>query len=60
MIEKAAKTKDMGLTVKEYHFAGSGKYRPLTIEAATRDEAEKIWVEKRQPAKVEENINNTQ
>lgn len=50
MIEKAPTTKDIAPAVKkEFHFPGSGKYRPLTVAAATREEAEAIWLETRQP-----------
>ena len=59
MIEKAAKTKDMSPDasppVKEYHFAGSGKFHPLTVTAVSREEAEKIWEKERKKV---ENINN--
>ncbi len=59
MIEKAHTTKDIGdARTKEFHFSGSAKYIPMTITAATREDAEKIWLEKRElvdkPAKVEE------
>ena len=59
MIEKAHTTKDIGgARTKEFHFSGSAKYLPMTVTAATREEAEKIWLEKREladkPAKVEE------
>ena len=59
MIEKANITKDMSSPAKEYHFAGSGKYHPLTVTAKSREEAEKIWIEKRQEVKVEEKNNQT-
>ena len=59
MIEKAHTTKDIGgARMKEFHFSGSAKYLPMTITAATREDAEKIWLEKRElvdkPARVEE------
>ena len=59
MIEKAHTTKDIGgARTKEFHFSGSTKYIPMTITAATREDAEKIWLEKRElvdkPEKVEE------
>lgn len=61
MIEKAHTTKEI-TPKREFHFAGSGKYAPMTIEAATREEAERIWLESRQPVekpetKKVENIN---
>jgi hypothetical protein len=33
----------------EYHFAGSGKYKPMNIVASDIDEATKIWQTKRVP-----------
>jgi hypothetical protein len=59
MIEKAHTTKDIGgARTKEFHFSGSTKYIPMTITAATREEAENIWLEKRElvdkPTKVED------
>lgn len=36
-----------------FHFAGSGAYAPITIEAHTRAEAEKEWREKRASLKVD-------
>ena len=59
MIEKAHTTKDMSPNAsppeKEYHFAGSGKFHPLTITAVSREEAEKIWQKERKKV---EDINN--
>ena len=48
MIEKAPTTKDMK-EKKEFHFSGSGKYHPMTVSAESREAAEKIWIETRQP-----------
>lgn len=47
MIEKAPNTKDMQ-PKKDFHFPGSGTYHPMTVAAATREEAEKIWLDTRQ------------
>lgn len=37
----------------EFHFAGGLEYRPLTVKARTREEAQKIW--EKQRIKVGEN-----
>ena len=36
-------------TLTEYHFAGSGRYYPVSIRAANEAEALKIWEQKRVP-----------
>ncbi len=33
----------------EYHFPGGGVWRPMNIVASTREEAEKIYLDKREP-----------
>ena len=38
---------------QEYHFAGGLEYEPLTVKAASREEAEKLWQQNRK--KVEKN-----
>lgn len=40
---------------QEYHFAGGLEYEPFTVKAASREEAEKLWQEKRKKV---EPINN--
>lgn len=35
-------------TKEEYHFAGGMEYKPITIKAESREEAEKIYKEKRE------------
>ncbi len=52
MIEKST-NKSMGdkkelKTKEEYHFAGGTEYKPITIEAESKEEAEKIYKEKRE------------
>jgi len=49
--DKAAEVR----TEQEYHFAGGLEYEPLTVKAASREEAEKLWQEKRKKV---EPINN--
>lgn len=39
-------------TIEEYHFAGGMEYEPLTVEAASREEAEKLWEARRVKVKV--------
>jgi len=39
--------------VEEHHFAGGLEYEPLTVKAASREEAEKLWQQLRK--KVEKN-----
>lgn len=39
---------------EEYHFSGSGEYKPVTVRAKSREEAEAKWREVRE--KVEANI----
>ena len=57
MIEKATITKDISAPIKkDFHFPGSGKYIPMTISAANREEAEKIWLETRQEAGKQEKV----
>jgi len=57
MIEKASVTKDISAPAKkEFHFSGSGKYFPTTISAENREEAEKIWLETRQPVEKKEKV----
>ena len=38
-------------TLLQFHFAGGMEYQPLTIEAASYDEALKIWEKEKQPIK---------
>lgn len=33
--------------VKRFHFAGGGDYEPMSVTAASREEAEKEWKKKR-------------
>lgn len=33
--------------LEEFFFPGGGEYEPLAIRAGSREEAEKIWLEKR-------------
>ena len=51
MIEKSTnksmEKKDVK-TKEDYHFAGGMEYLPMTIEAESREEAEKIYKEKRE------------
>ncbi len=57
MIEKASITKDIATSAKkDFHFSGSGKYFPTTISAVNREEAEKIWLETRQPVEKKEKV----
>ncbi len=44
---KTVKAAD-NVELTEYHFAGSGKYRPMTILAAGVNEATELWKEKRE------------
>ena len=32
---------------EEYHFAGEGKYEPLTVQAGSATEAQEIWEKER-------------
>lgn len=50
MIEKA-QHKDMQPREpsEEFFFSGSGEYKPISIRAGNREEAEKLWAEQRQP-----------
>ena len=54
LTEKQIKNKDMAREPKEnkgmeeYHFAGSGIYKPLTIIALNPQEAHKLWLTKRE------------
>lgn len=57
MIENAKnKAIEENPTKKEFHFAGSGKYKPITIPASDYNEAYELWLKKRelvQPLKSE-------
>ena len=33
--------------LQDFHFSGEGRYHPLLVQARSREEAEKIWLEKR-------------
>lgn len=33
--------------LEEFHFGGGGEYKPLAVYARSREEAEKLWQEKR-------------
>lgn len=46
------KSAEAGLE-QEYHFAGGLEYEPLTVKAASQEEAEKLWQQLRK--KVEKN-----
>jgi len=39
----------------EYFFPGSGQWKPMTVKAASREEAEEIHRSKREPVSQEEN-----
>lgn len=41
--------KTLARTLEEFHFAGSGEYEPITIKAATIEEATAEWERKRTP-----------
>jgi len=43
MTPEAAKTKVATTSKEEYHFAGEGKYVPLTVLASSSEEAQKLW-----------------
>lgn len=43
----------------EYHFPGSGKWKPLNIVASNIDEATEIWKTKRTPFEETEEIKET-
>jgi hypothetical protein len=38
----------------EYHFPGSGIFKPLSVVATTIEEATKIWRDRREPVQVSE------
>lgn len=46
MMSTAPSTKQL------YHFAGSGIYLPMAIEAQSSEAAEKEWLKKRQPVEL--------
>ncbi|MCX6756338.1 MAG: hypothetical protein NTX85_03285 [Candidatus Nomurabacteria bacterium] len=39
-------------TINSFHFAGGMEYEPLTVEAGSREEAEKLWEARRVKVKV--------
>jgi hypothetical protein len=47
------------VTVKDFHFAGSGIWRPKTIRAESREVAERLWKEQREPFEQAEEENQT-
>ena len=59
------KTADTPTTVKavsaimnEYFFPGGGLYKPMSIRAATREQAEAAYKEKREPISQDEKVEN--
>ncbi len=38
-----------GIAKQIFHFAGSTKFKPLAVQATSREEAEKEWHKKREP-----------
>lgn len=38
----------------DFFFPGSGKWKPLTIRAESREVAQQMWEEKREPVNAEE------
>jgi hypothetical protein len=48
MIGGSNKPEIKNKVVEEYHFAGGMEYKPITIEAESREEAEKIYKVKRE------------
>jgi len=55
MIKESPKNKDMAYhqepveTKTEFHFAGSGIYRPKTILASDALQAQELWLKVREP-----------
>lgn len=45
--EKDVKTKEVEV-LEEFHFPGGLEYKPMTIKAKSREEAEAIWEKKRE------------
>jgi hypothetical protein len=39
----------VGPSMNEYHFPGSPDYLPMSVKAATIEQATEIWKDKRQP-----------
>lgn len=42
------------VTLKEFHFGGSGIWRPKTIRAESREIADQLWKEQREAFEAEE------
>ncbi len=46
--KEAADKVESAAIKNQYHFSGEMKYQPLTVEAESIEEAQKIWEEQKQ------------
>ncbi len=44
-------------SLEEFHFGGGGEYQPITVRAASREEAEAIWTRERTKVEPSQIIN---